>query len=81
LLDHSAIVYGASMADPNRHDHGRCPTLVAGSAGKRIRGGRHIAYPEGTPMANFHLSMLDIAGVPTDKLGDSNGQLNLLADV
>jgi hypothetical protein len=32
-------------------------------------------------MANFHLSMLDIAGVPTDKLGDSNGQLNLLADV
>jgi hypothetical protein len=81
LLDHSAIVYGASMADPNRHDHGRCPTLVAGSAGKRIRGGRHIAYPEGTPMANFHLSMLDIVGVTTDKLGDSNGQLNLLADV
>lgn len=81
LLDHCAIVYGASMADPNRHDHGRCPTLVAGNAGKRIRSGRHIAYPEGTPMANFHLSMLDTVGVPTDKLGDSNGELNLLTDL
>jgi hypothetical protein len=80
LLDHSAIVYGASMADPNRHDHGRCPTLVAGRAGGRIRSGRHIAYPEETPMANFHLSILDTVGVPTDKLGDSNGHLNFLTD-
>ena len=80
LLDHSAIVYGASMADPNRHDHGRCPTLIAGTAGGRIRSGRHIAYPDGTPMANLHLSMLDTVGVPAEKLGDSNGHLNLLTD-
>ena len=80
LLDHSAIVYGASMADPNRHDHGRCPTLVVGNAGGRIRSGRHIAYPDGTPMANFHLSMLDTVGVHTEKLGDSNGELHLLTD-
>ena len=32
-------------------------------------------------MASFHLSMLDIVGVPTDKLGDSNGHLNLRADL
>jgi hypothetical protein len=32
-------------------------------------------------MADFHLSMLDIVGVPTDKLVDSNGQLNLLGDL
>jgi hypothetical protein len=80
LLDHSAIVYGASMGDPNHHDHGRCPTLVAGTAGGRIRSGRHIAYPNETPMANMHLSMLDCVGVPVEKLGDSNGHLNLLTD-
>jgi Protein of unknown function (DUF1552) len=77
LLDHSAIVYGASMADPNRHDHGRCPTLVAGNAGGRIHSGKHIVYPEGTPMANLHLSMLDAVGVPAEKLGDSTGKLDL----
>jgi hypothetical protein len=80
LLDHSAVVYGASMADPNRHDHGRCPTLVAGNAGGRIRTGRHIEYPNETPLANFHLAMLDTVGAPVDRLGDSTGKLNLLSD-
>jgi Protein of unknown function (DUF1552) len=80
LLDHTAVVYGASMGDPNHHDHGKCPTLVAGTAGGRVRSGRHIAYKDETPMANFHLSMLDTVGVRIDKLGDSNGRLNLLTD-
>jgi hypothetical protein len=81
LLDHSAVVYGASMADPNHHDHTRCPTLIAGKAGGRIRTGRHVSYPAGTPVTNLHLSMLDTAGVRVDKLGDSNGKLNLLTDL
>jgi Protein of unknown function (DUF1552) len=81
LLDHSAIVYGASMADPNHHDHARCPTLIAGNAGGRIRTGRHVSYPAGTPVTNLHLSMLDTVGVRVDKLGDSNGKLNLLTDL
>jgi hypothetical protein len=81
LLDHSAVVYGASMADPNRHDHGKCPTLIAGNAGGRIRTGRHVAYKAGTPITNLHLSMLDAVGVPIEKLGDSSGKLNLLTDL
>ena len=81
LLDNCAIAYGASMGDPNRHDHSRCPTLLAGRAGGRIKSGRHVAYKEGTPISNLHLTMLDLAGVPTDQLGNSNGQLDFLSDV
>ncbi len=77
LLDHSAIVYGASMGDPNVHDHGTCPTLVAGKARGRIRSGQHVRYDKETPIANLHLSLLDCAGVPTEKLGDSTGKIDL----
>ena len=80
LLDHSAIVYGASMGDPNRHDHGKCPTVIAGNACGRINTGRHIAYEKETPMANLHLSLLDAVGVPVEHLGDANGKVNLLTD-
>ncbi len=80
LLDHTVAVYGASIGDPNVHDHNNLPTLVVGGKG-RIRGGRHVRYPKNTPVANLHLSLLDMAGVPLEKLGDSTGRLELLADL
>ena len=76
LLDHSMIVYGGGIGNGNLHEHTNLPCLVAGSGGGRIRGGRHRAYPEDTPMANLLLSVLDKAGVPADQLGDSTGLLN-----
>jgi Protein of unknown function (DUF1552) len=81
LLDHSAIVYGAGLADPNRHDHDHCPTLVAGNAGGRIKTGQHVAFKAGTPFSDLHITLLDTIGVPTDKLGNSDGKLNFLAGV
>jgi hypothetical protein len=81
LLDHSAIVYGAGLADPNRHDHDHCPTLLAGSAGGRIKTGQHIAYKDGTPLSDLHISLLDTIGVPTDRLGNSDGKLSFLAGI
>ena len=80
LLDHTVAVYGASIGDPNRHDHNNLPALVAGGKG-RIRGGRHVRYAKNTPITNLHLSLLDMAGVPLDKLGDSTGRLDLLTDL
>ncbi|MEO5960572.1 MAG: DUF1552 domain-containing protein [Opitutaceae bacterium] len=81
LLDNCVIAYGAAMGDPNRHDHNLCPTVIAGKGGGKIRTGRHVAYKEGTPLANLHLTMLDVAGVPTDKLGNADGKLDFLSDV
>jgi Protein of unknown function (DUF1552) len=81
LLDHAAITYGAALGDPNVHDHIHLPTLVAGRAHGQIKPGRHIRYAEGTPMSNLHLSLLDLAGVPTERLGDSTGILDHISDL
>jgi hypothetical protein len=75
LLDSTLALYGASIGDPNAHDHNNLPTLVAGG---KLGGGRHIVYPKNTPVANLHLSLLALAGVPVDRLGDSTGQLDYL---
>jgi hypothetical protein len=69
------------MGDPNRHDHGKCPTLIAGNACGRISGGRHVTYEKETPMANLHLSLLDVAGVSTNHLGDATGKVNFLTEL
>ena len=75
LLDHSMIVYGAGMADSNAHASQNLPILLAG--GGAGTGGRHVRYPEETPLANLHLSLLDKLGVPADSLGHANGKLPL----
>ena len=41
----------------------------------RHKGGRHLKYPDHTPMTNLILSVLDKVGVPMDTLGDSTGAL------
>jgi hypothetical protein len=79
LLDHSAIVYGSSMSNGNGHQHDNLPIMLVGGGNGHIKGGRHIRYPDGTPMANLHLTLLDMLEVPVDKLGDSTGELNLLS--
>ena len=75
LLDQCMIVYGSGISDGNRHNHEDLPILLIGKGGGSIRSGRHIAYPTETPLANLYLSLLERLGVPTEKLGDSNGKL------
>jgi hypothetical protein len=43
-----------------------------------MQGGRHLKYPEGTPMANLLQTILDKAGVPEERVGDSTGLLTEL---
>jgi hypothetical protein len=76
LLDHSLVLYGSAMSNSNIHNHGPLPVLVAGGAAGRMKGGRHLKYPEGTPMANLLLSILDKAGVHQESVGDSTGLLS-----
>jgi hypothetical protein len=46
-----------------------------------VKGGRHLRYPENTPLNNLLLSMLDKSGVRTDSLGDSTGELAHLSEI
>ncbi len=75
LLDHSLILYGGAMSNSNIHNHGPLPILVAGGAAGRMKGGRHLKYPEKTPMANLLMTILDKAGIPQESVGDSTGFL------
>lgn len=75
LLDHSLLLYGSGMGNPNQHDHENLPILVAGGAAGKMKGGRHIRFAQPTPLANLHLTLLDKVGVPLDKFGDSRGKV------
>jgi hypothetical protein len=78
LLDHSLILYGSGMSNSNVHNHSPLPVVVAGGAAGKMKGGRHLKYPENTPMSNLLLSILDKAGVPQQSVGDSTGPLTEL---
>lgn len=81
LLDHSMILYGCGLSDPNRHEHHNLPAILAGRANGAIQPGRHLKYKDETPMANLFVSMLDTIGVPVESLGDSNGKLGGLVSL
>ena len=77
LLDHSMVLHGSGMSNGNLHDHKNLPLVLVGGGAGRLRGGRHIKFPELTPMANLLLGLLDKAGVPADRFGDSTGRVDL----
>ena len=78
LLDHSLILYGSGIGNPNIHDHTNLPILVAGGSAFGMKGNRHLKYAKPTPLANLHLTLLDKVGVRLDSFADSNGKVDEL---
>jgi hypothetical protein len=81
LLDHVTLLYGSGISNSDRHTHGPLPTLLLGGGSGTIRGGRHLVYPEDTPLTNLQLTLLNKMGVPADSLGDSTGQFKELSEL
>ena len=79
LLDHTMLCYGSGNSDGNRHNHDDLPILVAGKGCGTIKTGRHVVYPNRTPLNNLWLSMLNRMDIKTQQLGDSTGELQNLA--
>jgi hypothetical protein len=78
LLDHTLMVYGSPMGNPNVHNHKRCPLFLAGKAGGQLKGGLHVKAPDGTPMANVFLTMAHMLGMhDVTSFGDSAGELDV----
>ena len=77
MLDRSLVVYGSAMGNSNMHNHKRCPLVVAGHAGGRLKGDLHVKAADGTPMANAMLSLLHALDVDVASFGDSTGALDL----
>jgi hypothetical protein len=82
LLDNTMVVYGSSISDGDRHTHEDLPVLlVGGGGGGSLKSGRHLVYPENTPMTNLYLTLLDRMGVRPESIGDSTGRLEHLTDI
>ena len=77
LLEKTMIVWGSPMADPNTHNHRRCPLVLMGHANGALRGGVHLKAPDGMPMANALLSVMQTIGMDLPSFGDSTGAFAL----
>jgi hypothetical protein len=71
VLDHSILLYGSNMSNSNAHDEFPLPAIVVGGGAGKLKGGQHLKYEDKTPLANLLLTLLDRAGVPVDKIGNS----------
>lgn len=77
LLDHSLLLYGSNMGNPNQHLHYDVPHILIGGNNGRLQGGRHLAYPTKTvPTGNLLLSILDQFDINRESFGDSTGRLD-----
>ena len=75
MLDHTLFLYGTGISDSNTHFFSDLPiALVAGKA-TGITGGRYVRYPDGTPVANLYVTILEKLGIPVESFGDSTGVL------
>jgi len=81
LLDHVIIQYGSGLSNSDRHTHNPLPVLLVGAGAGALKGGRHIVYPEHTPLTNLQLTLLNKLGVPIEKLGDSTGKFKELSEL
>jgi hypothetical protein len=81
LLDHTVLLFGAGISNSDRHTHGPLPTLLLGGSAMGLKGGRHIVYPEHTPLTNLQLTLLNKLGIPAEKLGDSTGEFKELSEL
>ena len=81
LLDHVILLFGSGISNSDRHTHGPLPTFVVGGGSGTLKGGRHLIYPEHTPLTNLQLTLLNKLGVPAESLGDSNGQFKELSEL
>jgi hypothetical protein len=78
LLDKTLIVWGSPMADPNIHNHRRCPLVLFGHGNGMLKGGVHLKAANDTPMANVLLTVMHQLGMDDVKsFGDSTGEFSL----
>jgi hypothetical protein len=73
ILDHSLIIYGGGMGNPNPHASDPLPVLaVGGGVGK---GHRHVKLAARTPVGNLWLTIANKYGDRMDSFGESNGRV------
>ena len=77
LLDHTTILYGSGISNSQRHAPDNLPLMLLGGGAGTLKGGRHMVYKEKPSMANLLVALMDKMGVPVEKVGGSDGELQL----
>jgi hypothetical protein len=75
LLDHSMVLFGSGLSDGDRHDHINLPVILVGGGGGSLKTGQFLRCRPDTPMSNLFVTMLQQAGMPIDRFGDSTEPL------
>jgi hypothetical protein len=79
LLDHSLVLYGSNRGNSNQHVHYDVPHVLIGGANGKLKGNRHLPYPQKqVPTGNLLLSVLDRFDIHQESIGDSTGRLENL---
>jgi len=76
LLDHSTFLYGSGMSNGNVHDHVNLPVVLVGGGAGTLKGNRHVKVTR-TPLSNLMLTILDKAGIATEKFGESTARVDV----
>lgn len=75
MLNNSMLACGSAIRRAGHSSKG-VPCLIAGGGGGTLTQGKHVRFPEDTPMANLLLTMLQQAGVERETFGISTGSLS-----
>jgi hypothetical protein len=76
MLDSSMVMLGNGNGDAAHHDHVNCLSVLAGRGGGTLDPGRYVKYPDGTPVSNLWLSLMDRMETKLERHGDSTGWLS-----
>ena len=68
VLDNTLIYFGSEMAE-GWHTNNNMPVVLAGRAGGAVVTGRHLAFPNPTPLAKLFLAILKFGGSKTAAFG------------
>jgi hypothetical protein len=75
LLDHMTILFGAGISNSNAHSGDNLPLMLVGGGAGKLKGGRHIKYPNKPSQANLLMTIMDKLDYPVEKVGGSTGKL------
>ena len=72
LFESTTLTYGSNIS--NIHQLRNCPIILAGNK-KFLKLGEHRIMPEGTPLNNLWLTLLNANGLKQKSFGDSTGMI------
>jgi len=81
MLDNAMVLLGNGNGTASKHDHENVLSVLAGRGAGSLDPGRYIIYPEGTPISNLWLSLMDRMESKVERHGDSTGRLEGLGSV